>query len=431
MASTSLTFTQGTATNAYKYTISFWVKRSKLGVSHLAPFTAGTYESTNMAQFLFTSNDNLLCQAYTGTPTLVMQQDTNMKFRDTSAWYHIVLAVDTTQATASDRQTLYVNGEEITSLSANTSFPQNSTYAFNESGFQIMIGNRAGMSYYLDGSMTHIHFIDGTAYAASDFGEIDSTTGIWKPKTAPSVTYGNNGFFLKFENSGSMGTDSSGNANNFTVSGNLTQTVDTPSNVFCTINALSKGSGITLSNGNTTITNGATWYSAMATIMPSTGKWYWENKVSSLGTVNCGVTKSTQDGTTHSSVDAGRSMYSSNGTVYNEGLASSDYATGTTFTTNDVIGVAIDIAGDSIAYYKNGSLIHTVSDSGISSAEGWSPAWGMNSGTFNVNFGNGYFGTTAVSSATTDESGLGTFEYTVPSGYYALCTKNINTQEYS
>jgi hypothetical protein len=89
-------------------------------------------------------------------------------------------------------------------------------------------------SYYFNGSMSHFHFIDGTAYDASTFGETDATTGIWKPKTAPSVTYGTNGFFLKFENSGSMGLDSSGNGNNFTVNGTLTQTVDTPSNVFAT-----------------------------------------------------------------------------------------------------------------------------------------------------------------------------------------------------
>ena len=106
----------------------------------------------------------------------------------------------------------------------------------------------------------------------------------------------------------------------------------------------------------------------MATIMPSTGKWYWENKLISLGTVNAGVTKSTQDGTTHSSVDAGRSMYSSNGTIYNEGLSASNISTGTTFTTNDIIGVALDIDGNTIKFYKNGTLIDTVSDSGISSA---------------------------------------------------------------
>ena len=94
------------------------------------------------------------------------------------------------------------------------------------------------VSNYFNGSMTHLHWIDGTAYDADDFGETDSTSGIWKPKTAPSVTYGTNGFFLKFENSGAMGTDSSGNSNTFTVSGTLTQNVDTPSNNFATLNPL-------------------------------------------------------------------------------------------------------------------------------------------------------------------------------------------------
>ena len=426
MASTYLTRAISATGDRQKWTMSVWCKRS--AIADNSALRIMTVRSGGEQEWVAFDQDDIHVSRYNNS--YIYRYITNRKFRDTNAWYHIVVTMDTTQATASNRMKLYVNGVQETSFEIETQVSQNYSTAYNTSGFNHGIGWDGSSGSYFDGSMAHFHFIDGTAYDASTFGETDATTGIWKPKTAPSVTYGTNGFFLKFANSGSMGTDSSGNGNNFTVSGNLTQTIDTPSNVFCTINALSKGSGITLSNGNTTITNGATWYSAMATIMPSTGKWYWENKVSSLGTVNCGVTKSTQDGTTHSSVDAGRSMYSSNGYVYNEGLASSDYVTGTTFTTNDIIGVAIDIAGDTIAYYKNGTLIHTVSDSGISSAEGWSPAWGMNSGTFNVNFGNGYFGTTAVSSAQSPSDGIGIFEYEVPSGYKALCTKSINAQEY-
>jgi len=426
MASTYLSRTASSAGNRRTWTWSSWVKRSDIITRQEIFSQYANLNSDEWFELAFNTDNTIFASRYSEGVF-----STNQVFRDTSAWYHIVLAVDTTQATASDRVKFYINGVQVTSFSSITYPAQNDDTGMNMASL-IHIGNLAlNNNFKFDGSMSHVHLIDGTAYDASAFGETDATTGIWKPKTAPSVTYGTNGFFLKFENSGAFGTDSSGNGNNFTVNGTMTQTVDTPSNVFCTINALSKGSGITLSNGNTTITNGATWYSAMATIMPSTGKWYWENKVSSLGTLNCGVTKSTQDGTTHSSVDAGRSMYSSNGTVYNEGLASSDYATGTTFTTNDIIGVAIDIAGDTIAYYKNGTLIHTVSDSGISSAEGWSPAWGMNSGTFNVNFGNGFFGTTAVSSAENPDDGIGIFEYDVPTGYKALCTKSINAQEYS
>ena len=125
--------------------------------------------------------------------------------------------------------------------------------------------------------MSHFHFIDGTAYDASAFGETDATTGIWKPKTAPSVTYGTNGFFLKFENSGAFGTDSYVNANNFTVNGTMTQTIDTPSNVFATINPLDNFyNASTFTNGNNTIITGSTNVSwNTSTLGVSSGKWYW------------------------------------------------------------------------------------------------------------------------------------------------------------
>jgi hypothetical protein len=435
MATTYLSHTNTTPTSAYKYTFSAWVKRGELATRGQF-FRVINPSATSAYTFVeFTADDYIGYNEFDGGSNSIGGQ-TNAVYRDPNAWYHIVFAVDTTQATGADRGKLYVNGVQVTSISSQTTGTQNQTVSATYSGKTKYVGgdgSAAGTTRKFGGSMAHVHFCDGYTYDASYFGSTDATTGIWKPKTAPSVTYGTNGFFLKFASSGSMGTDSSGNGNNFSVAaGTLTQTQDTPSNVFCTINALSKGSGITLSNGNTTIANGsATWYSAMATLAATKGKYYWENKVSSLGTVNCGITKTTQDGTTHSSVDAGRIMYSSNGIVYTEGFGNvPDYTTGTTFTTNDIIGIALDFDNGTIKFYKNNTLIQTVTDSDISAYE-LTPAWGMNNGTFNVNFGNGYFGTTAVSSAESDGNGLGLFEYAPPSGYYALCTKNINSQEYS
>jgi len=427
MASTYLTQTQ-TSGNRRTFTVSLWFKKSNLS-QHGVLFDAYPDSSSDFYIWLWNDDGLYINQEVAGSG--VWSLFTNRRFRDVNAWYHLVLAVDTTQATSSDRLKLYINGVQETSFSIET-YPSLNYDSVVNNGNQLRIGARGSNQHYFSGSMAHYHFIDGTAYDASYFGSTDATTGIWKPNTSPSVTYGTNGFFLKFANSGSMGTDSSGNGNNFSVgAGTLTQTQDTPSNVFCTINPLSKGSVVTLSNGNTTITNGATWASAMATLAATKGKYYWENKVSSLGTVNCGITKTTQDGTTHSSVDAGRIMYSSNGNVYTEGFSNvPDYSTGTTFTTNDIIGVALDLTNGTIKFYKNNTLIQTVTDSDISAYE-LTPAWGMNSGTFNVNFGNGYFGTTAVSSAESDGNGLGLFEYAPPTGYYALCTKSINSQEYS
>ena len=146
------------------------------------------------------------------------------------------------------------------------------------------IGRRGSSAdAYFNGSITHFHFCDGYAYSASDFGETDATTGIWKPKTSPSVTYGTNGFFLKFENSANMDLDSSPNNLTFSTSGNLTQTVDTPSNVFATLNPLwNPNASITLSNGNLTQTVSGDFRSSATTLGASQGKWYAEYKATDV-----------------------------------------------------------------------------------------------------------------------------------------------------
>ena len=271
--------------------------------------------------------------------------------------------------------------------------------------------------------MSHVHIVDGTIYGASTFGETDSTSGIWKIKTSPTVTYGTNGFFLKMEDRTNLDLDSgTNNFTDFVTAGTLTATYDSPSNNFCLPNALSKGSTVALTNGNTTIAKDSGWLSCMGTFGMDASKWYWEQKVVTVGNANAGITKSLQDGTTHSSVDATRIMYGSDGNVYN--AQGSTTATGTTFTTGDIISVALDCAGDTVKFYKNDVLIHTETETDISTNQ-WSPAWGMSSGTWDTNFGNGYFGTTAVTSANADDAGIGAFEYDVPAGYYCLCTKNI------
>src|SRR6056300_1633688 len=277
MASTYLSRTPSSAGNRKIFTFSAWVKRSKPTDTNrlIDCSTSGTSQSG----LLIGSDDKL--NFYTGSgQTDVL---TNRLFRDTSAWYHIVLAVDTTQTTASDRVKMYVNGVQETSFSTETYPSQNYDTLFNTTT-EHRISKRYDSTQYFNGSMAHVHFIDGTQYQASDFGETDATTGIWKPKTAPSVTYGTNGFFLKFASSGSMGTDSSGNGNNFTVNGTLTQTQDTPSNVFATLNALQPISSISYSNGNLTFTNSATAHRMVnSTLAVSSGKYYAEVKVSTLG----------------------------------------------------------------------------------------------------------------------------------------------------
>ena len=236
MASTYLTRT-ATSGNRQIATFSGWIKKGSNGVDTNRVFLEYS-TSTNYFEIRWRSVDNLRIYEELSGGT-GFELITNRLFRDNSAWYHIVVEIDTTQATASDRIKLYINGVQETSFSTETYPSQNYNVQMNVNSKVVSIGayQYAGSNYF-DGSMAHVHWIDGTAYDADTFGETDATTGIWKPKTAPSVTYGNNGFFLKFENSGAFGTDSSGNSNNFTVNGTMTQNIDTPSNVFVTINAL-------------------------------------------------------------------------------------------------------------------------------------------------------------------------------------------------
>jgi hypothetical protein len=220
MASAYLTKTV-TASTATSYTVSFWVKINDVSNSNTPYFWSigssagnGIYFDTDGKIDFFRQSDTSYLTLYDGV------------LRDPSAWYHIVWSVNSGTGTA------YVNGVTGNSHSSIPALNDNT-------GTKINIHSYVTGAYNtLDCCMAHFHFIDGTAYTASTFGETDSTSGIWVPKTAPSVTYGTNGFFLKFENSGAMGTDSSGNNNDFTTSGTLTQNVDTPANNFATLNPL-------------------------------------------------------------------------------------------------------------------------------------------------------------------------------------------------
>jgi len=408
-----------TGVNTTQLTLSFWTKRASGASSdNCVLFTS----ENNSGQYLFIDF---------GTPYMGVQiggtsnrRTTNRVFRDPSAWYHIVITFDTTQATASDRIKIYINGVQETSFSTSTTgMSQNSNLPTISSTLNYAIGDYYGQTGFgYDGYLAEFYAIYGQALTPSSFGETDFDTGIWKPK-AYTGTYGTNGFYLQFKNSASLGTDSSGNGNTFTVN-NLTsvdQSTDTPTNNFCTLNALSKASDITLSNGNLTATRSTTSFSSvMSTIGVNKGKWYWEAKVVSLGIINFGVTKTTQDGTTHSSVDAGRVMYSSNGTIYDEGFANSPIATGTTFSTNDIIGLGLDCDNGTLRFYKNGTLIYTYSNAGLSTNE-VTPANGLYNAVGDMNFGSPPYS----GSSNTDGAGYGNFSYAVPSGYYALNTKNL------
>jgi hypothetical protein len=442
MASTSLSRnTWGTATNDKIFTMSVWVKRSGLGYQQIVNSYDGSTGNDN--QLKFQSTDAIELTVSTGTEYFLK---TNRLFRDTSAWYHIVFAFDSTQATDSNRYKLYINGTQETSFSSVSYPPQNTTYQFFRNSNANNIGSQFGASGgFFNGQMAHFHFIDGTAYDASTFGETDATTGIWKPKTAPSVTYGTNGFFLKFENSAAFGTDSSGNANNFTVNGTMTQNIDTPSNVFSTLNALQPISSISYSNGNLTFTNSSSNHRMVnSTLAVSSGKYYAEVKASTLGGnyPQIGIIDPDKfDNDDYlGSADGGYAYLSNGNKQYNNSATSF----GDTYTTGDIIGIAVDLDNHKLYFAKNGTWQN--SGDPTSGATGTGSAYDLvtnvsysfaqssiDGGTdpvYDWNFGNGYFGTTAVSSAQNPDDGIGIFEYDVPTGYRALCTKSINAEEY-
>jgi len=426
MASTTLTRTPSSAGNQKTWTLSAWVKNSYGGMF----FCVDSYGATKSIQCnLYQGADYLEIGQY-ASGSGVWNLTTNRLFRDRNAWYHIVLSVDTTQATSSDRVKIYINGVRETSFSSETYPSQNYDTGAN-SAVTHMIGNRPSASAYFDGLMSHINFIDGTAYDASSFGEYDAQN-VWKPKTAPSVTYGTNGFFLKFANAGSLGTDSSGNGNNLTVNGTGTQTLDTPSNVFATMNPLNKGANVTLSNGNLTCVGSGTYVSVSSTLAVNTGKWYWEakcNTASPNNRLNVGILKTTANMANTQWIGSVIESYGylNDGTIYNNGSQLLD--TGTTVSVGDIVGFLLDLDNGTLKLKKNGSDVYSGNAvvSSLNTGDYWYVAQGADVSNVDFNFGNGYYGTTAVSTPNADGAGYGKFEYSVPTGYYALCTKNIQT----
>ncbi len=443
MASTYLNKTLSTPTNNKIWTLSFWLKRGVIGDNNILSTGSANSDETN---FIIRSDGKIEFKEDVSS-SAVYQFITDRVFRDTSAWYHFVIAFDTTQATSSNRVKFYVNGVQETSFGTETYPSQNLDTAVNSAIAHYLGRRNWNTDQYFDGSMTHVHFIDGTQYDADTFGETDSTTGIWKPKTAPSVTYGTNGFFLKFENSAAFGTDSSGNSNTFTVNGTMTQTIDTPSNVFATMSPLYPNTQYgTFSNGNNTVVgNSATNASTNnSTIGASQGKWYMEYKIIQVRNTSypgVGMIGSTdasnniQVGTASNSVS-----YRAGGTILTGG---STTATINSFVANDIIGIAMDLDNGAVYFSKNGTWENSGDPTSGASKTGslysftpsdlyhFSSTVYQSDSSVSSNFGNGYFGTTAVSSAQNPDDGIGIFEYDVPTGYRALCTKSINAEEYS
>ena len=456
MANTTLTRTAGSPTNSKKFTMSGWFKPSDTTENQ---FFQTFVDSSNREHMYFTSDKLKFYIRHNNSQQASLE--TNRLFRDRSAWYHIVIACDSTQSTASDRMKMYINGVQETSF-LNPAYPtQNYDFKLNTNSAPLIIGRYGGSNnYYYNGLISHFHFCDGTQLAPTVFGETDSTTGEWKINTSPSFTLGNNGFTILKD--GNTITDQSSNSNNFTLaSGTLTKTEDCPSNVFSVWNNLnfvqSKAYPV-FSNGNTKMngTHDATYPNAISTLaIPKSGKYYAEFK--NVGTQNFAVGICDMDKGTEALRTANTTIYNTsfNGavSVRKDGnvLMNGSEVSGVipTVATNDICMIAYD--ADNGAFYagRNGTWgtiggVVGVPTSGSSrtgatniSAQSWfttSSHQGFIVGSTSqsqyaiveANFGNGYFGTTAVSSAGSNASGNGIFEYDVPTGFTALSTKGLN-----
>ena len=442
MANTYLSRSTTSGTDTI-WTWSGWIKRSKLGTSQTFFGTGNGSSSANSLQIRFDDYDKIdfrdfISSNYNG------RLQTNRRFRDTSAWYHFVFVWDTTQASATNRMKIYVNGVQETSFADQRDAGQNTSA--HTSGSTTYIGTDGyGGSTYFDGLMSHVHFIDGIAYTPSAFGETDATTGEWKAKTSPSVTYGNNGFFILKDGNGI--TDQSGEGNDFTLGGGtLTDLKDNPDNTFATWNPLNQISSVSYTNGNNTFTNSTGTGNRLAfpTLAMTSGKFYCEMKVVNLGTAytHIGLRNINSYTLTNAYVNEPANekvSYLNDGRVFiHGGTLAYD---GTTYTTGDIIGMACDMDNGYLYYHKNGTYINSGSPTSGATGTGGFDIYNhgtidycfavSNSGDssppiISANFGNGYFGTTAVSSAGTNASDNGIFEYDVPTGYTALSTKGLN-----
>ena len=457
-ATAHLKRTLGTPTNRRKFTASMWIKKASTDVERNFFGMIGSGDSGPYMDFRFGTSGQL--ELYHYNSGYQFRLTTNRKLRDNNAWYHFVFTVDTTLATADDRFKVYVNGTQETSFANRVNPSQDLDVPVNVSGSTMSVGHyRTPNSSTFPGQFAHVHFVDGSALTPSTFGETDATTGIWKPKTSPTVTYGTNGFFLKFDNSANMGLDSSGQSNNLTVSGTILQVKDTPSNVFSTINSLAQkyfwgdDTNDNMSNFNTTVQTGNSQYSnIISTLGASKGKYYWEVKPFNK---NGGSDDDLMIGVTSTYArSSGYTLgYFPNDVAYrgNGKKQINNVATnyGDTYALNDIIGVAMDLDNNKLYYSKNGVFQNSGVPTSGSTGTGaipltdpdsteygfYFPSIAFTNGSyyakFHLNMGLGFFGTTAVSSAQNPDDGIGIFEYDVPAGYRALCTKSLNAQEYS
>ena len=429
--------------NDQTWTVSLWVKRTELGtLQHI--WGAGV-SGNDIVIVSFLTDDTLKFRSTkNGANDCVYV--TNRVFRDTSAWYHIVFAVDTTSGTAGDRLRIYINGVEETSFSTETNFAQNDNTLHNANSSYVEIATAIGEADRFCGYIAEVISISGSQLEPTTFGEYDSDTAIWIPKRYTG-SFPQNSFKLEFKDSSSLGTETSGNGQTFTLQNitSIDQATDTPTNNFCIFNAVQNYTSSTvLSDGGTLWDNpaGQNWQSITGTFAVSSGKWYWEVRGATyaflgIADVEDSIVPQRTDGYYVGHNDNGNSksigMYSINGQVYNAPGGSPD---GTSYTSSSMIGFALDMDNRKMWISKDGTWISTIGD----------PTGTPSGGIALTNLGDYVYPAVSVSASNgvicafggivsphvshhnmtnTDANGYGAFKSSPPSGYYSLCTKNL------
>jgi len=449
--------------NGNTFTISFWIKRTKLG--EFQTIVTSKVEDSGVNAFLMTfqSDDTIKVQGQpasgTGAGASRDYIQTNALFRDPSAWYHIVYRQDTTLSTSTDRHRLYVNGvRQSTSTYAPLDQNVGDAYFYNGASYPYAIGNDERDNDYGNFYMAEHHYTDGVSNAPTEFGKTNEN-GVWIPKQYTG-SHGSYGHYLKFENasggsgtttigghnyttgsSSTIGADSSGNNNHFHVQGYSAEdnTTDTPTNNFCTMSPIDTNTQASLSEGNTQLQRGSNYAGCNGTFGVANGKWYWEIKTPTPTTSgensSFGVSKVPHATIGNNYLGINTNSWAiiidnADSDIYKiHNNSTSDY--GVNASSNDIFQIALDMDNNKIYFGRNGTFLASGNPAGNSN-EAYSsvsgdpfllPAFSMNGdNTLQANFGNAPF---SISSGNADANGYGNFEHAVPSGYYSLCTKNL------
>jgi hypothetical protein len=438
-----LSRTPSSASNRRTWTFSTWVKLGNIGTEK--GLLHSESDSNNYTAIRFSSDHRFkVLSARSGSTANGFYLITTRLFRDPSAWYHIVVAVDTTLGTATNRVRIYVNGVEETAFDTDTfGASQNYDTDINATSQQNVGDDNSG---FHDGYLAETVLVDGQQLDATSFGEFDTTTGIWKPKKIGAFSSaGTNSFYLDFKDSSNLGNDASGLNNDFTVN-NLTsidQSTDTCVENYATFNSIAygeSGAAATFGNGNLDIIRGsASWRTAPTTIGAlNKGKWYYECKAGTINASNAyiqvGVSSESAAFTNVDSYHDSNYSYAYHwdGSKYVNNSATASW--GSAITTGDIVMIALDFDNNYIYAGLNGTWQNsgdptsgssgTGALSALQSGQNWFPTVSVYNTTHQANFGNPPY---SISSGNSDANGHGNFEYSVPSGYYALNTSNLNT----